>query len=124
MYTIEQMRRNLEKKEFLPKKSANKIKMWFDEGTGKRRENKLNTIFRRSKAFMDQIDPTNSIYNKSEFSKEDSNLRERRSLILPEHSSFHYQAQEETVSVRATNLCEISNLVPSQNDKIQSIVRR
>jgi hypothetical protein len=61
---IELMRRNITKKT-LPKKSSKKIKYWTDEN-GHRRDNKMATAFKKSKDFIDKIDPTNSMYNKSE----------------------------------------------------------
>jgi hypothetical protein len=44
--------------------------MWRDEEGENRRDNKMVTVFKKSKAFIDRIDPTNSMYNKTVVSKD------------------------------------------------------
>lgn len=71
------MRKNLTKKQLLPKKSSRNIKVWHDdEGTPPkgydRREQKMSTVFKKSKDFIERIDPTNSIYSKTEKGKDES----------------------------------------------------
>ena len=55
----------MKKKEVLMKKPNKKVKHWIEDPV-KRKENKMNTIyFKKTKTFIDRIDPTNSNYNKT-----------------------------------------------------------
>lgn len=110
---IELMRKNIAKKT-LPKKSSKKIKYWTDEN-GQRRDNKMATAFKKSKDFIDKIDPTNSMYNKSETAPKEEKPQ-RMSVCYWEKPYF----MEESVTVKLTNLSEVSNFAQVKKESASS----
>lgn len=71
------------------------------------------TVFKNSKAFIDRIDPTNSMYNKTVVSK-DEHSGHRSSVYFDSRVA----PMEDSVLARVTNLSEVSNLVEPRKEKV------
>lgn len=75
----------------------------------------MATAFKKSKDFIDKIDPTNSIYNHSELTPKQEKPQ-RMSVCYWEKPFF----LEDAVTAKPTNLSEVSNFAEVRKEKVDS----